>query len=146
MDTPGEAEKYRACDCKQFTDSAQTYTTGQNCSQRTIGRSKTGAMLMSEVFTPKPGDSAFVESPGFGVLFKGECVAHRTFPGKSCRLRAEVPASQAIQPNCYSTWLSSVKSTGVGVTFQMSRQYSSMVRSEENLPIRATFRIDMRTH
>ena len=34
--------------------------------------------------------------------------------------------------------------TGTGLMCQMSRQYSRMARSEENLPMRATLRMDMR--
>ena len=34
--------------------------------------------------------------------------------------------------------------TGTGAAFHISRQYSSMVRSDENLPMRATLRIDIR--
>jgi hypothetical protein len=34
--------------------------------------------------------------------------------------------------------------TGTGHTRQVSRQYSSTVRSDENLPLRATLRMDMR--
>src|SRR5574337_383705 len=36
--------------------------------------------------------------------------------------------------------------TVTGCTFQISSQYSSMARSDENLPLRAVFRIDMRVH
>ncbi len=36
--------------------------------------------------------------------------------------------------------------TTTGSTFQMSRQYSAMVRSEENFPIRLTLSIDIRVH
>ena len=35
--------------------------------------------------------------------------------------------------------------TGTGFACQMSRAYSRMVRSEENIPERALLRIDMRT-
>jgi len=35
-------------------------------------------------------------------------------------------------------------STVIGWTFQISSQYSLIERSEENFPIRATFRIDIR--
>ena len=34
--------------------------------------------------------------------------------------------------------------TVTGLTFQMSWQYSTMARSDENLPLRAVFRIDIR--
>ncbi|OPY71814.1 MAG: hypothetical protein A4E63_01408 [Syntrophorhabdus sp. PtaU1.Bin050] len=37
-------------------------------------------------------------------------------------------------------------STFTGSTFHISRQYSCMARSEENFPIRAVFRIDIRVH
>ena len=36
--------------------------------------------------------------------------------------------------------------TVTGPTFQMSSQYCAIARSEENLPLRAAFRIDMRDH
>ena len=36
--------------------------------------------------------------------------------------------------------------TVTGDTFQMSSQYSAMARSDENLPLRAVFRIDIRVH
>lgn len=36
--------------------------------------------------------------------------------------------------------------TGTGATFQISWQYSAMARSEENLPIRAVFRMERRAH
>ena len=37
-----------------------------------------------------------------------------------------------------------ILSIGTACTRQMSRQYSRIVRSEENLPVRAALRIDMR--
>ncbi len=37
-------------------------------------------------------------------------------------------------------------STGTGWAFQIRSQYSRIARSEENLPVRAVFRIDMRVH
>jgi hypothetical protein len=36
--------------------------------------------------------------------------------------------------------------TVTGWTFQMSSQYSVMDRSDENLPLRAVLRIDIRVH
>ena len=36
--------------------------------------------------------------------------------------------------------------TVTGTTFQMSSQYSAMARSEENFPLRAVLRIDIRDH
>ena len=36
--------------------------------------------------------------------------------------------------------------TVTGRTFQMSSQYSAIARSDENLPLRAVFRIDIRVH
>jgi hypothetical protein len=36
--------------------------------------------------------------------------------------------------------------TVTGPTFQMSSQYSSMALTDENLPLRAVFRIDIRVH
>ena len=33
-----------------------------------------------------------------------------------------------------------------GQTFQMSSQYSAMARSDENLPLRAVFRMDIFVH
>jgi len=36
--------------------------------------------------------------------------------------------------------------TVTGQTFQMSSQYSVMARSDESLPLRVVFRIDIRVH
>jgi hypothetical protein len=35
---------------------------------------------------------------------------------------------------------------GTDLTRQMSAQYSRIVRSDENLPLRAVFKIDIRVH
>src|ERR1019366_507926 len=51
-------------------------------------------------------------------------------------------AAHSDRPAWPSSWV--ISCTGTGLDCQISAQYSRIVRSEENLPERAVFRIDMR--
>ena len=57
------------------------------------------------------------------------------------------PGQVGLRPTgcCYFFGLPFI-TTRTGLIFQMSSQYSRMARSDENLPMRAVLRIDMRVH
>jgi hypothetical protein len=71
-------------------------------------------------------------------VLRGEHILHLDY----------APATQALglisAPGASGARRSYSASIDNGVTFQMSRQYSRMERSEENRPTRALLRIDMR--
>jgi hypothetical protein len=96
---------------------------------------------------------AAVDQAGIGV---GGCVDARIMIelqqlGVGAGALADEEAGPATRQCCFrcaSLFMrfSRYTSTLIGPTFQMSSQYSAMARSEENLPLRAALRIDMRDH
>jgi len=91
---------------------------------------------------PNQGVKTVCRPFAIGELGSGAlAVAQGPYPGIEQILMRVGSAGATL---CCDAVAPSYSLTGAGGRFQMSAQYSPMARSEENLPLRAVFRTDMR--
>src|SRR5450755_3120339 len=80
-------------------------------------------------------------APDRAVRRRARTLAAGRTAARAAHVAQGCPAHSA-RPAWPSSWV--ISCTGTGLDCQISAQYSRIVRSEENLPERAVFRIDMR--